>query len=113
MCIYNVPHCTVNTGVFAIALCVLFYTLDNVDGNTSAWFVSIHRPGYHYRQCDSAVAAVDSILVGGGRGCRTAEICPERGDSNIATCRRFGNCLFIHMDTVIENKKACIELSVE
>ena len=40
MCIYNVPHCTVNTGVFAIALCVLFYTVDNVDVNTSAWFVS-------------------------------------------------------------------------
>ena len=36
MCIYNVPHSTVNTGVFASgiiaihALCVLFYTVDNV-----------------------------------------------------------------------------------
>ena len=71
----------------------------------------LHRPGYHYRQCHSAVTAVDSILVGGGRGCRTAETCPERGAHVIATCRHFDHCLFIHMDTVID--KTCIELSVE
>ena len=37
------------------------------------------RPEYHNRHGDSAVAAVDSSLVGCGRGCRTTETNTERG----------------------------------